>query len=299
MTTIKEKTCLKYSLLLAASVIVCHHASSQLVSDSILIEGHYRSFHYNQPPTGAKGSSLLFVMHGSGGNGRDLVRRMGRLDSASAAEKLVMVYPDGYHRYWNECRKFASSEANKLNINEEAFFAAMIDYFEGKYGINKKQVFAMGFSGGGHMSYKLGLTMPQAFRAIAPIVANMPDISNLDCGEARLPLAVMITNCTADGTNPYNGGEMSSPNFYMGKVRPTDSSFHYWAALAGYKGQPKKAAVPDNDPTDAITIERYTYQQKGKPEVVLMKVIGGGHDFPADRGYYFLIWEFFKRQMGR
>jgi polyhydroxybutyrate depolymerase len=66
--------------------------------------------------------------------------------------------------------------------------------------------------------------------------------------------------------------------------------------MAGYKGKPVKEYLQDNDPADGKTIERFTYKQKGKPEVVLLKVIGGKHDYPNDLKVYEEAWNFFKRQ---
>ncbi|MEZ4903860.1 MAG: prolyl oligopeptidase family serine peptidase [Spirosomataceae bacterium] len=61
----------------------------------------------------------------------------------------------------------------------------MIDYFNKQYAIDTNKVFAVGTSGGGHMAYKLGLTMPEKFRAITALIANLPDTNNMDCIEKR------------------------------------------------------------------------------------------------------------------
>jgi polyhydroxybutyrate depolymerase len=90
---------------------------------------------------------------------------------------------------------------------------------------------------------------------------------------------------------------MEMPNFKMGTVRSTDRTFQYWASLAGYSGTPVKENVSDDDPSDGKTIERYTYKKPGKPEVVLLKVIGGKHDYPNDIDVHVEAWTFFKRQM--
>ena len=45
------------------------------------------------------------------------------------------------------------------------------------------------------------------------------------------------------------------------------------------------------------TIEKYTFKKKRKPEVTLLKVIGGRHDYPNDINVYLEAWAFFKRQM--
>ena len=102
---------------------------AQVISDSILVDGNYRTFYHNKPGSLKKGASLVFVLHGSGGNGKDLMDRTANLRQKTVNENVLLVYPNGYKKYWNECRKVASSLANQENINEEAFFGGMIDYF--------------------------------------------------------------------------------------------------------------------------------------------------------------------------
>ncbi len=271
-------------------------AYSQLITDSLLIEGRYRSFHFNRPSENVDGRSLLFVMHGSGGNGKNIMKHTSKLEAIAAAEQLLIVYPNGYQNYWNECRKYATSIANKENINENAFFKAMIKYFHTKYEINENKVFAAGFSGGGQMAYKLGLTMPDEIKAIAAVVANMPDSASSDCTTTGKPLPVLIINGTLDNVNPYDGGEMFVNNASYGVVRSTANSFAYWAKLAGYSGTPVKQLLPDADTADQRIVESYTYTEKDKPQVTLLKVIGGKHDYPGDIDVYVYAWKFFKAQ---
>jgi polyhydroxybutyrate depolymerase len=151
----------------------------------------------------------------------------------------------------------------------------------------------VGTSGGGHMAFKLGLTMPDYLRGITAIIANLPALENLDCPESLKPMNVMIVNGTADKTNPYEGGEgiLGSGNF--GKVRSTGETFNYWANLAGYNQTPEKTLLEDINPKDGKTIEQYSFQGK-KKQVILLKVIGGKHDYPGDIDVHLRAWEFFK-----
>lgn len=284
-----------FKILLLLSAFSISAVRAQVISDSLLIEGHYRKFHFNHPGKDKK-PNLMFVLHGSGGNGKDMMRSVTRLEEKAKGEKLLLVYPDGYQRYWNECRKAATSTANIENINENAFFNGMINYFSSKYFIDPKKVFAAGTSGGGHMAYKLALTMPEKFKAVTAIIANLPDTNNMDCIGVQRPMPVMVINGTEDAVNPYNGGMMVVGNSSYGYVRSTDRTFTYWATLAGYQGEPVKESLPDTDPSDGRTIERYTYKKKGKSEVVLLKVIGGKHDYPKDIDVHEEAWKFFKRQ---
>lgn len=271
-------------------------AEAQTLADSVLVENNFRSFYFIPAPKPK--ATLVFVIHGSQGDGQ-IIRKSEaekKLEGIADAENIFLVYPNGYKRYWNECRKTANSAANMENINEEAFFGHMIDYFKTKYDINEKKVFAIGTSGGGHMAYKLILTMPERFRAIAAFIANLPDTNNIDCSEKRVAKPVMIVNGTADEINPYNGGEVKlGPKVNLGFVRSTDRTLEYWSSLAGYKGAPKMETMPDRDPKDGKTVEKYTYKSKRKPEITLFKVIGGKHDYPNDIDIYLEAWNFFKR----
>ncbi|RDC65019.1 alpha/beta hydrolase family esterase [Adhaeribacter pallidiroseus] len=269
---------------------------SQVITDSIIVENHYRVFHFNKPKQALKNYDLVFVLHGSGGNGKDMMQPARSLEKLADKEHFLLVYPDGYKKYWNECRKQATSAANQEDVNEQAFFQGMLDYFGQKYQVNNQQFFAMGLSGGGHMAYKLALTMPKKCKAISAVVANLPDLPNLDCVEAKIPVAVMIINGTNDATNPYGGGKMVVNGNSFGTVRSTDDSFRYWSQLAGYNGKPTEEALPDPDKNNQQTITRYTFKQPGKPEVTLLKVTGGEHAFPKDTDGFIEAWSFFKRQ---
>ena len=273
------------------------NVQASVVTDSIQIEGNYRAFHFKEPASLKPGASLVFVLHGSGGNGLDMMSQTSRLEEKSQNDNVLVVYPNGYKKYWNECRKAANSLANREDINESAFFDALITYFVDKYKIDNKHVFAIGTSGGGQMCYKLALTMPGKFAAVAALIANLPDDANMDCAENGIPIPIMIVNGTADPVNPYEGGMMKGGNFVMGTVRSTEQTFQYWAQLAGYHGNPRKETVPNKDPGDGKIVEQYSYKAKGKPEVVLLKVIGGKHDYPNDIDVHVEGWEFFKRQI--
>lgn len=264
-----------------------------VIADSINVEGHYRSFHFRKPSTKSKGFSLVFVLHGSGGSGPVMMKRVPEFDGIADQEKMMVVFPSGYKNFWNECRKKSTAEANAIDINEQAFFQEMINYFVKKYGIDRSKVFAVGTSGGGHMAFKLGITMPSAFRAITAIVANLPDTNNLDCSEMKQPMHVMVVNGTEDKTNPYNGGEVILGSGNFGYVRSSERTLQYWAELAGYSGASAKKELPDLDPKDGKRIEEYSYRG-GKKEVVLLKVIGGKHDYPGDINVHLYAWNFFK-----
>jgi polyhydroxybutyrate depolymerase len=214
---------MKRCILLFLVLMSIHSANSQVITDSLLIENHYRTFYFNKPKKFDNNTSLVFILHGSGGKGLNMIKSAAKLEEKSAAENVILVYPDGYKNFWNECRKAATSAANVENINENAFFDGMIEFFKKNYKINSNHVFVIGTSGGGHMAYKLALTMPGKFKAITAIIANLPDTSNLDCIESGVPISVMVINGTDDPLNLYNGGDMKIPGTKTNKMNKRDT----------------------------------------------------------------------------
>ena len=277
--------------------VMMNLADAQIVHDSILIGPNYRTFHYMQPARTAAPEHLIFILHGSGGNGTAMMRDASALMKISPQENIVLVFPDGYKRFWNECRNASGAEANLLDIDEQSFFRAMIRRFAVQYGTDTTTAFAIGFSGGGHMAYKLALTLPEQFKGISAVVANLPDSVNMDCTASGKPVSVMITNGTADEINPYNGGEVVIPNVKLGTVRSTVHTMRYWAALAGYSGDPQKESLNDTIPSDGISINRYTFAANGRKEIVLHEVINGTHKAPPGMDIFIESWKFFQRQL--
>ncbi|MEO6719559.1 MAG: alpha/beta hydrolase fold domain-containing protein [Ferruginibacter sp.] len=213
-------------ILLIAAIFCFAPAKSQFSDDSVSVDGISRTFHFNEPDAKMENASLVFVLHGSGGDGLGAAKGTAKLEAISQKENILLIYPDGYKRYWNECRKAATSAANIENIDENTFFSLMIDYFTKKYHADPQHVFVVGTSGGGHMAYKLALTMPEKIKAITAIIANLPDSANMDCTTANVPVSVMIINGTNDQVNPYNGGEVKITGAYLGTVRSTEQTFN-------------------------------------------------------------------------
>ena len=281
-------------------ILVCSiNATAQPVLDSVLIEGNYRSFYFYKPSGKVKNHRLVFIMHGSGGNGTNMLNPAEGLQAISDSLGYFLVYPNGYKNYWNECRKLATSAANKENINEQAFFENMLRYFQSKYKTDKDNFFAIGLSGGGHMAYKLAMTMPGKCMAITAVVASLPDSSSIDCVASGRSKAVLIANGTKDGLNKYEGGEIIIGGNNWGIMRSTENTFRYWASLAGYSGQPKKEEVADPYPSNDQTITKFSYSEPGKAAVVLLRVNGGDHAFPKDVDIFIEAAKFFKAEEER
>ena len=112
-------------------------------------------------------------------------------------------------------------------------------------------------------------------------------------------------NGTDDFLNPQNGGPSK-----FGNVRSFQESAEYFAELNGQTSPPKTTRLPHQDASDPTFVDRTVWNDGGKPEVVLIKIDGGGHvvpqsksPWPSDYGAVTRdfegpveIWDFFARQ---
>jgi polyhydroxybutyrate depolymerase len=234
--------------------------------------------HVSQTP------KLVFVVHGSGMEAKGMQMLTGSQFDKLADEKrdLVIVYPQGYGRYWNDCRKADTFETSKLNVDDIAFFESMIKYFKENYNIDETNVFATGYSNGAQMCFKLAKERPAVFKGFAAVAANLPVKTNDDCISAHQPVSMLIMNGTADRINPYNGGTVKAGDGKeRGEVMSTDQTVQYWLGLDNCDTTSvKEYDFPDINKSDKSTVVEYTYDavQSGK-KVVLIKVINGGHVF--------------------
>lgn len=270
--------------------------SNALQANRLKVGNLTREFYYYAPSGLTKAPKLVFVLHKSGMPANRMPMLSGH-QFERLAEKygdMVIAYPQGYDRCWNDCRKGETSEAKKLRIDDVAFFEGMIEYFKDKFGIDASSVFATGFSNGAQMCLKLAKERPGLFRGIASVGANLPGDGNDDCTETKLPVSILLMNGTSDPINPYNGGLVKAGDGKQrGEVLSTSRTLQYWLELdKGDSTSVKEYAYPDLDKRDKSTAIKYTYDcaRTGK-RVVLIKVINGGHIFMNDGfGYWPRAW---------
>ncbi len=258
--------------------------SGPLHSARLTINNLKREFLFYVPKHLSDAPKLVFVLHGSGMEAKGMqVLTGGEFDKLADKNKdMIIVYPQGYGRYWNDCRKSATFDSKKLHVDDVAFFESMIKYFRDNYAVDEQEVFATGYSNGAQMCFKLAKVRPGIFKGFAAVAANLPSLTNDDCIQANQPVSMLVLNGTADPINPYNGGVVKTGDGKeRGEVMSANQTLQYWLALdKGDTTSQKVFEFPDINKSDKSTAVGYTYDcvQTGK-EVVFIKVINGGHIF--------------------
>jgi polyhydroxybutyrate depolymerase len=258
--------------------------SGQLHSARLTVSNLKRAFLFYVPKNLSEAPKLVFVLHGSGMEAKGMqVLTGGQFDKLADEHKdIIVVYPQGYGRYWNDCRRPATFDSKKLNVDDVAFFDSMVKYFIDNYAIDEREVFATGYSNGAQMCFKLAKERPGVFKGFAAVAANLPAATNDDCIQANQPVSMLLLNGTADPINPYNGGVVKAGDGKeRGAVMSTSQTVQYWLALdKGDTTSQKVYEFPDVNKSDKSTAVEYTYDcvQSGK-KVVLLTVVNGGHIF--------------------
>lgn len=226
---------------------------------TIQVAGRDRTFLTYRPQQPAAAPGLIIVMHGTGINGEKMRAWTGyEFEQAADQHGFLVVYPDGYKKDWNDCRKGDFSDAKKENIDDIAFINAIIS----NYNIPPEKVFLFGYSAGGMMAYRIAMEQPHSVAGIATICAALPTPETNRCTIPDSLPPIMIVNGTADKICPAKGGEL---NLFGAKRGFVVSALETGRLFAG------KAAA-----NEVHSGHRYNWTDK----VVLYLLEGGGHVIP-------------------
>lgn len=238
-------------------------------------------FPANLPP----GAPLVIVLHGSAMDGAMMRRWTGyEFDQLADRKGFVALYPDGYKRNWNDCRRNTTFPAKTLNIDDMGFIRALIARFEARDGIDPAKVYALGYSNGGHMAFRLAMEEPILVAAVAAVGANLPTPDASSCPQQGRSARVMLVNGTDDPINPFGGGKVALFGFTSrGAAMSSRATAEEFARRNGVTTPPIATQLPHRDPADPTSVDRLMWPKDDKPFVALYTVHGGGHVVPQSR----------------
>lgn len=257
--------------------------ATPLESYTLLSGGLERRYWVHRPPQPAPGGGIVFVLHGSNGDGPGMRESLGqRLEALTDHAGFFVVYPEGFERHWNDCRALASYSANRRDVDDPAFLRAIVAEMAQQTSVDPRRAFAIGYSNGGHMVLRLALEDAGSYAGLAVIAANLPAPAGRDCatGAGSTPLAFFAG--TADTISPYRGGIVRvGDDVSRGHVLAAEYTASWFARRAGHAGGPVSQHYADRDRTDRSRAERLAWTEHGKPPVLLYILHGGGHTIPG------------------
>lgn len=272
-------------------LIACRRPDGDVYqTETVEVEGVTRTYHIYFPPDfkEADAAPMVLVLHGGGGQGLKFNQgTAGTLVAAAGERGTVLVFPDGIEKQWCDGRSEHLSEARDCEaIDDVAFFSAIIDQMVQAYGIDPARVYATGISNGGFMSVRLALELPDKLAAVAPVTAQL-SVPLAEQTPAQ-PISIMLVNGTDDPIVPFDGGTVRLFSFgrSRGEILSTADTIERFRLHNGCGAVPELVKLPDSDPDDGTAVEIESYADcADNTEVILVRVVGGGHTWPGGQPY--------------
>lgn len=270
--------------------------------------------HLPQKYDSIKKYPLIFVLHGGGGSATRMEKFVGAgFNSLADRENFVVVYPNGFEKGWNDGSRDTLAAARRMNIDDVAFFDAMIEEIAQNVSINREQIFACGISNGGFMVQRLAFERSAIFKGVAAVAASLSEAQSRE-QPPQNPVPILFICGTSDPLVPYWGGPVTVLKQKRGMVKSMDETISFWKEVNVCTQCDEEYRFPDRNKRDESTAVRTNWFNQAHAErtVTLIKVENGGHTWPGARQYLPKsmvgtvnrdfdaseeIWVFFKKQI--
>ena len=173
----------------------------------------------------------------------------------------------------------------------------MLDDLEQTYNVDRRRIYATGYSNGAMLCYRLACELSDRIAAIAPVSGTM----GVEGPKPKRPVPVLHIHGLQDRNVPFVGGKGEN-QFQPNPHRSVDSTLQWWRKVNLCEKEPKLA--------DSADYERVSYTPDGGgADVELYKIKEGGHTWPggSEFGRHLnvgrvvkavpasqIIWDFFK-----
>ncbi len=248
-----------------------------------------------------KGIPLLVVLHGGGGNsavGRQSTCLEGSstaancFDTVGEQEGFITVYANGSGsgitralRTWNAGGGNAefscvSGQACENNVDDIDYLNTVLDEVERQYHIDTNRVYFTGFSNGAAMTHRVGCEMGGRVAAIVAVSGTNQFATSAPCDPPR-PVPVLQIHGTEDSCWTYETSTQACADQDPRPKLGVEPSMEGWVERNRCTSTVALSTMPDVADDGTTTEVAAWVACAGGVEVVLMKVIGGGHVFPS------------------
>ena len=218
---------------------------------------------------------ILFSFHGLTSN-MEFNYNHTNFDELAERENFIVVHPNGIDNRWT---------LNASNNPDIDFTEALLNHLENDYRIESNRIYSTGMSNGGNFSFTLACELNNRIAAIASVTGLMLQAAIGDCIPTR-PLAILHIHGTEDPIANYAF---------------VQRGLDFWIEHNTTNMNPIVSNIPDIDTQDGSTVEKYEYiNGENDVEVLHLKVIGGGHQWPGNSGNMDInaseeVWSFLKK----
>ncbi|MDO8915903.1 MAG: alpha/beta fold hydrolase [Coriobacteriia bacterium] len=223
---------------------------------------------------------VVLLLHGAGGNSRNVMKQSGIGEMADERGVLVIAadgtspMPDRRPQFfanpqmWNDGSGRRTGPA--YGVDDTGFLNTLLDEVAQRFRVDETRLYVMGFSNGASMALRLAAEHPDRITAVAAD-AGHPFVSP---AKSARPVPTICVCGTADPLIPLDGGKVRLP-WGTSTLQPSYTDrVAWWASEQGCD----LAAATD---APAPGVARSHWRGENGAEVVLYLVAGAGHVWPG------------------
>ncbi len=237
------------------------------------IQNTNRSYLVHLPISYTKNHSypLLLVLHGRGSSGKEMAEYTNFSELADK-QNFIVVYPNAINKptLWNAFYKAKGKERDDI-----LFIKKMLTELQNNYKINERKIYAVGYSSGAMMTYRIASEMSEKIAGIGIVSGSLgykKNSQSVYIGKPTKPVPAIILHGKKDSIVHFNGGTSLTVKTDLIGVK---KSVEKWVSYNDCKTIPEKETLQNSRYT------RETYSCINDDQIILYTLLDGTHKWPA------------------
>lgn len=214
---------------------------------------------------GTHAAPLIIAMHGFLGTSSNM-RKKTSFDSLARKHGLVVAYPNGLRRRWNDGRSAQNG------VDDVAYLSALIDRFVADGVADPDRVFLAGHSNGGGMAMRMACDTPRQIAGIAVIATKV--LAAFQCRNGS-PVPAVFFHGTEDPVAPHAG---RPSGHRLGATLSAEASLSLWSARNKCNGTRNTRIIDRRNDGTQATIIPYA---RCRAPLTYVLIDGHGHAWPG------------------
>ena len=220
---------------------------------------------------------VVLAFHAHSQRAEDFAPNSG-LENATASSQAIVVYPQGVGESWE-----GPTYAKTKHGEDVAFARQAVDRVSEDHTVDKKRIYATGFSNGGAMALNMACQAPDVVAGVVGVSGAYYQQQYSGCGEGRVP--TMLIHQAGDKHMKLGGGTLNGMTYYA-----LESLFEQIGQRNGCQAVP----IRGGEPVQGVRAQQFD-GCGAETKAVLLD--GGGHRWESDAiSVPAFVWAFLSRQ---
>ncbi|WP_335069323.1 alpha/beta hydrolase family esterase [Nostoc sp.] len=214
--------------------------------------------------------SLVLVFHGDNGSGNSIAKTS-RFNNLAKAFGFIVVYPNGLDHQWS----FTGHVRQK--VDDISFVTALIGHIEQIRNINRRKIYATGFSQGGILTQALACKLSNKIAAFASVAGSLTTRFAHSC-HPTVSISMMMINGTNDFSVHYHGDAITQKEALVS----IPETANFWRRHDQCTSSSQFQHLTPTKSRNHLQVKAFRYSGcRNGSEVLQFAVVNGGHFWPG------------------